>query len=225
MPNVRDTRQHILETSANVFSGLGYAQATIGDIAAAARVTRPTVYAHFTSKDGVFRALAESVRQEFLQIQNLPPETPHNEVLRITLTNWLDSYVRNLGILTVMSHQAIVDSEVASLWESIHREANQRHARFLERLVDEGKADPCVSIEDLVEVITGVVMRFAELIVRNPDERDRLSAEFVRVHVALSRVQGMDEEPGGQAASIDADGVDSGDDTGAEALQSNQSDE
>ncbi|MGU3587218.1 TetR/AcrR family transcriptional regulator [Rhodococcus sp. C26F] len=199
---MRDTRQHILETSATVFSRMGYTQATIGDIAEAAGVTRPTVYAHFTSKDDVFRALAESVREEFLQIQNLPPETPHDEVLRTTLTNWLDSYVRNLGILTVMSHQAIVDPQVASLWESIHSEVNQRHRRFLERLVEEGKAQPSIAIDDLVEVITGVVMRFAELIVRRPKERNRLRREIVRVHIALSGIQGVEENADSSSNTI-----------------------
>lgn len=190
---MRDTRQQILTASADVFSRLGYAQTTIGDIASAAGVTRPTVYAYFSSKDEVFKMLAEDVRQAFRRIQDVPAGTPPREIIRQTLTSYLEAYVEHLGMITVIAHQAIVEPAVAELWEGIHSDINTRHTRFLDRLVCEGHASPTVPTDMLVEATSGVVMRFAELIVRRPQQRERLIDEFAAIHFALSHV--VDPDP------------------------------
>ncbi|MDT0202725.1 TetR/AcrR family transcriptional regulator [Nocardioides sp. AE5] len=197
---MRDTRQQILAASADVFSRLGYAQTTIGDIAKAAGVTRPTVYAYFSSKDEVFQTLAENVRHEFRRIQDVPADTPPREVIRQTLTNYLAAYVEHLGMITVIAHQAIVEPQVAELWEGIHSDINSRHTRFLDRLVREGNASPSVPTEMLVEATSGIVMRFAELIVRRPEQRDHLMEEFVALHFALSHISDPEPEPSTVAA-------------------------
>ncbi|MEM9610496.1 MAG: TetR/AcrR family transcriptional regulator [Actinomycetota bacterium] len=51
------TRAAILDGAATCFAGAGYGGASMDAIAAAAGVTKPTVYAHFGSKDQLFTEL------------------------------------------------------------------------------------------------------------------------------------------------------------------------
>lgn len=53
------TRIAILGAAAACFGSEGYVGSSMDDIAAAAGVTKPTVYAHFGSKDGLFTALLQ----------------------------------------------------------------------------------------------------------------------------------------------------------------------
>lgn len=52
-----DRRQQILEVSARLFVERGYEAVTMGDIAAALGVSRPTIYSYFTSTEAVLDEL------------------------------------------------------------------------------------------------------------------------------------------------------------------------
>lgn len=60
-------RARILTGLAETLSGKGYAQTTIADIAAAARVSRSTVYEQFGDKDGVLIALYTDLSDRMLR--------------------------------------------------------------------------------------------------------------------------------------------------------------
>ena len=51
-----DKRTEIVRASVDVFLRYGYARTTMGDIAAAAKISRPTLYDAFPSKEEVFAA-------------------------------------------------------------------------------------------------------------------------------------------------------------------------
>lgn len=57
-------KARILEGAAEAFGKLGYASVRVEDIIAAARVSRPTFYKVYTSKDDVFQALSERHHRE-----------------------------------------------------------------------------------------------------------------------------------------------------------------
>lgn len=58
-----DKRRSILDAAAPVFGEAGYERASIETIAAAAGVSKPTVYSHFGSKENLFRqSVADSAR-------------------------------------------------------------------------------------------------------------------------------------------------------------------
>lgn len=59
-------RSRILAGLADTLGGKGYAQTTIADIAAAARVSRSTVYEQFGDKDGVLIALYSDLSDRML---------------------------------------------------------------------------------------------------------------------------------------------------------------
>ena len=59
-----DKRQAILDAAAEVFGTQGYERATIDAVAAAASVSKPTIYSHFGTKEQLFRAsIGESAAQ------------------------------------------------------------------------------------------------------------------------------------------------------------------
>lgn len=63
-----DPRQRILEVALKTFAHHGYAGASIQDIVDAAGVTKPTLYYHFKSKEGLFQALIDHAADERFRV-------------------------------------------------------------------------------------------------------------------------------------------------------------
>lgn len=59
-----ERRQQIVDVAAELFDRAGYAQATMGDIAAAVGLAKPTLYHYFTSKDEIL----VSIHEEFVNL-------------------------------------------------------------------------------------------------------------------------------------------------------------
>ena len=57
-------RQRILDVAAELFAARGYHSTSVGEIAAAAGITKPVLYDHFASKQQLFVELMESIRDE-----------------------------------------------------------------------------------------------------------------------------------------------------------------
>ncbi len=56
-PNVR---QRILAAAAEIFGSKGYAATSVGEIATNAGITKPSLYYHFGSKEGLYRAVLDT---------------------------------------------------------------------------------------------------------------------------------------------------------------------
>lgn len=180
-----DKREVLLDAAERVFSRLGHAGATMSALAAEAGVTRPTVYAYFPSKEHVFAALTDRVRQEFLALQEQADTSSPRETLRSTLTAYLAVCTRHSAVLTVIAHQALLDPDMRRLETELHRQANRRHRRFLEQLARDGVARPPVPPALLTEAVTGVVLRFAREAAQDPARLDELGHALVDLYVAL----------------------------------------
>jgi TetR/AcrR family transcriptional regulator len=55
----RSARERLLREAADLFSRKGYAATSVGEIVAAAGVTKPVLYYHFESKEGLYLKLME----------------------------------------------------------------------------------------------------------------------------------------------------------------------
>lgn len=64
--NLEATRAALLAVARRHFAAHGFAAAEIGTIAAEAAVTTGAIYHHFSSKKGLFRAVAEQIEVELL---------------------------------------------------------------------------------------------------------------------------------------------------------------
>ena len=62
------TRKRILEAALNRLSSGGYGSVSMQKVADAAGVTKPTIYYHFSSKQGLFSAMFEQVMSELHQL-------------------------------------------------------------------------------------------------------------------------------------------------------------
>ncbi len=64
--NKEQTRAALVRAGRRVFAKRGFADASLGEIAKAARVTTGAVYHHFADKAALFRAVAENVEQDIM---------------------------------------------------------------------------------------------------------------------------------------------------------------
>lgn len=181
-----EKRTLLLDSAERTFCRLGFARTTIGTLADDAAVTRPTVYAYFSSKDEVFHALAARVRDEFLSLQeDLDPSSPR-ETARSGVIAYLHAYVRHRAMLTVIAHQALSDPAIRELLAEIHERSTRRHVRFLARLEAAGAASLAVPPAALAEIVTGIVMRFADLAATEPERLPTLTHELVAAYERLA---------------------------------------
>jgi|GEM_PF-201118 len=65
---VSDPRQRLLEAGLKQFANRGYAGTSVQDITEDAKVTKPTLYYYFQSKEGLFQALVELAMDERLRL-------------------------------------------------------------------------------------------------------------------------------------------------------------
>lgn len=97
----------ILEGAMQEFLEQGYSGTTMDKIAAAAGVSKATVYSHFQDKEALFKALIEKMAQEKCSAINNPEiaqglQGKPEEVLRFFANNMLDSTIDNQEFLGFM---------------------------------------------------------------------------------------------------------------------------
>ncbi|MEB3357489.1 MAG: TetR/AcrR family transcriptional regulator [Synechococcales bacterium] len=102
-----DKAQAILAGALQVFTTHGYAAASMDRIAAAAGVSKPTLYNYFQDKEFLFVALMQQLTENTRQIiLNLPRDpdlqAPPEQVLRQMATSVIKEFSQNPSILTLM---------------------------------------------------------------------------------------------------------------------------
>ncbi|MGW5647046.1 TetR/AcrR family transcriptional regulator [Saccharopolyspora sp. NPDC003752] len=117
----RMTRQRIITAARQVFEERGYGQASVGDIAKAAKVNRATFYLHFTNKAEVFTEVYRTVREEqSAQYWSLLGRALA-EGKAASVREWLDKALvwwEDQAALLPAIHEAMAsDLEVATRWK------------------------------------------------------------------------------------------------------------
>ncbi|MFC5063309.1 TetR/AcrR family transcriptional regulator [Actinomycetospora atypica] len=180
------TREAILAGAQDVLARRGVEAASIGELAEAGGVTRPTVYAHFPGgKAEVVAALVARVRDDVLAAQEVRDTDEPEAIARRAVTDYLDLTVRHRRVLDVLAHLARTDPAYAALQDELLDRIHRRNARFLARLAADGRATPVMAPEHVSEAITGIVRRFAERIDDDPGVHDELVEAAVAAYLAL----------------------------------------
>ncbi len=83
-------REQIVDAAIGVFLRYGYARTTMGDIAKAAGLTRPTLYVTFPDKERIFTAVVEKmITDKLAEIrEGLPRQKTLEEKLRFACNAW-----------------------------------------------------------------------------------------------------------------------------------------
>ncbi|MEJ6550249.1 TetR/AcrR family transcriptional regulator [Corynebacterium sp. USCH3] len=181
------TRRALLTAARAVVSDCGYARMTVSDITTAAGVSRATFYVYFSSKKDVFSVLAHDVRDRFLAAQDLTDldDSDTGAVAAATVGAYLDAYVDNLAFLTVLEHQALADADMRALYAETQDRSLRRTARYIERLVTAGRADPAASPEAIARATGGMVAAYADVVLADPGQRDDVVTAVTAMYLRL----------------------------------------
>lgn len=104
------TRRKILEAAESEFSALGLAAARIDSIAKAADVNKQMIYAHFKSKEGLYRAVLERVYMRLSEYQDIIADFDFEgiDTVRKIISEYFSFLINNPSFVRLM------------LWENLN---------------------------------------------------------------------------------------------------------
>ena len=154
-------RDRLLREAAEIFSRKGYAAASVGEIVAAAGVTKPVLYYHFESKQGLYLRLME---EALGRIRPVVEASLHSdgrtavERIRRLCTAIVEHALQNLGIVRLTRGLHYAPPQGAPEFDAWEFPLTIKSA--LERLVREGvrsKEFSAVHPRELVWTILGLI--------------------------------------------------------------------
>jgi AcrR family transcriptional regulator len=86
-----ETHQRIYETGMRLFRERGYDHVSVGDIAAAAKVSVPTFYAHFENKEHIVMPMPTQAEVDRI-LSAQPTDVPLGERIRSGIMAWIGHY-------------------------------------------------------------------------------------------------------------------------------------
>ncbi|BCP53663.1 hypothetical protein K32_22800 [Kaistia sp. 32K] len=169
-----DRRQQIAQAASEVFIRYGLARTTMSDIAAAAGISRPTLYASFLQKRDVFGAVIDLiVSRKLAQLaEEIPREPDLASKLRRVCLSWALE-----GFDLVRANPDARDMFDIS-FEPVRRSHIVFGRMVSEVLADAGRAEPDLTGQMMVAAIRG----FKEL----ADDREILCNMIVRLCDAVA---------------------------------------
>lgn len=172
-------RNHLLDEAAKAFVELGFDGASIDVIAARAHVSKPTIYAHFQNKAGLFTATVEHVLQHRLgRARKVSAASSGVEALRQQVANILTAVMEPtyLGLFKLYLAESDRLPEVfLAFSNSTDRGSRQLLLSVLQRYPEFQSLR--VSAEEAADFILQCMVSPAVRAVAEPHYRQNLSAE------------------------------------------------
>lgn len=159
-----ERRAKLVEGAHRVFERDGFIDARITDISKEVGLSHGSFYTYFSSKEEIFRVVAEQIQAEMFDGQrsgsgNL---TPYQ---RIEAANrrYLESYRRHSRIMAIIEQVSTFNEEIHAIRESRANQTTGRTERSIMRLQAEGLADPGLDPHLTAVALTSMLSRFAYL--------------------------------------------------------------
>ena len=116
--NGKRTRQSILDAATAVFAEKGFAGANVNEIVGSAGTTKPMLYYHFGSKEGLFAAVLEDVYagmrriEAALQLDSLDPAEAMRRLVEVTFDyhDQHPDWIRLISVENIHDAQHILDA-------------------------------------------------------------------------------------------------------------------
>ncbi len=134
-PKSEEKRESIREAAATLFLKEGYERCSMDSIAAAAGVSKQTVYSHFANKDELFRSCIAGK----CQLYDLSVEPSTQKSLEDGLASFAD------GLLRLIS-----DPQAVKMWRLMMTEA-EGHSRVASMFYETGPEASIASLEAFLE--------------------------------------------------------------------------
>lgn len=153
------TTEEILAAALSAFGAKGFKATSLSEVAAAAGVSRPTLYARYPDKVRLFRAVVERAYQDALTAVTdaVAGEGSFEEVLRDTLFGYFGLLFDRFHGLPQVDELALVQSEQAEdLVLAARAEFRRRLARMIRQQTERGAIDPTqlgIPVTRLVDLI------------------------------------------------------------------------
>ena len=167
--HVEATRRAVLASARSLFGSKGYAQTSVDQIAAGARVTKGAVYHHFANKEALFRAVHAEVESEAQAraIAARDPEQPPVDQIVAMVDGYLDAALdEEIRRITLIDGPALLGLEPDL---PADQRANEEGLRaFIAVAIERGElvdVDPGV----LTPLIGGLALQGGLLIARASD--------------------------------------------------------
>lgn len=188
------TTQKLMAIGRDVFTRRGYAQTATEEIVQLAGVTRGALYHHFSSKEGLFKAIVEEVQKEVAQkIEEASAQTDDlwEQLLggcRAFLTASLDPQVQQI---------MLIDGPAVLGWEA-WREMDARHSLTLLKevlglLAEESLIAP-PSVDALAHLLSGAMNEAALWIARAEQPEKALSEAVSTLEQVLNALKVSDAQ-------------------------------
>ena len=156
------TRREILEAAERLFEEHGYAATTIAMIAAEANVALKTVYVSFETKSGVLRALwnlrlrgdeGDAPVSERPWYREVLEEQDPERQLRLVARYSREVKLRVGALIEVIRGAALVDPDIAALWERIQREFHANQRAIVESLAEKNALRDGLSVDRGADIL------------------------------------------------------------------------
>jgi len=198
MPEARtdaaDHRRRLLDAMSHTVARKGYADTTIADLAAEARVSRRTFYEHFDDKAQCLIALYEAASAQALQVLRaaIDPKRDWHDQVEAALAAYLATLACNPKLLRTLFIE-ILGLGPAGL--AARRRANAQIAQFIVDIVDSPSAKPPRSQPLGQQLALGIVGAINELVLQAIEE-DRVESlaglTATAARLARSVIDGVD---------------------------------
>lgn len=155
------TRQRILDEARRLFTARGVEKVTIGDIASAAGVSAPTLYAQFHSKTGILRAVVERsfFGARYAEIAKQAENARDvEEVLRITASISrviLDTEREEIGLMRGVSALSPELKAIETELEAVRFRLQEARARLLVEFSSVARQLGLSRVRDILWMYTG----------------------------------------------------------------------
>jgi len=153
-----DPRQRILDVALRIFASNGYAGASIQEIVDQAGVTKPTLYYHFKSKEGLYQALIDHAADERFRVMREAAEgqdTLEKKLVAMTDALIVHASERRDMMRVVFSYWFGPPKEIPS---TIDCKKGLRNRDFVKTIIQEGiKSGELDPSYDCMELVSGIM--------------------------------------------------------------------
>ncbi|MFI2231856.1 TetR/AcrR family transcriptional regulator [Nocardia testacea] len=160
------TRAALLAAARTVFEADGFVDARISDITRTAGVASGSFYTHFDSKEEIFAAVVEQVREEMLHphVRARAGSDDPRDWIAAANREYLRSYRRNARLMAVLEQVSRVDPHFAALRAERASAFIDRNAALIRDLQERGLVPARLDARVTALALSSMVSKMAYLV-------------------------------------------------------------